>query len=161
MLGEAHRRYTRHVNFREGWSGHLFQARFASYPMDDAHLMVALRYVENNPVAAGLVSNATDWQWSSARSHLAGKLAKGDQLTDIAEMGRHVRNWRVTGSKPAKWVPLERSSPKRSRPGFAPGDRSPIRTRSLPGKANSTVRSRLASPAASLRQSDRNSNTVV
>lgn len=29
-LGEAHRRYTRHVNFREGWRGHLFQARFAS-----------------------------------------------------------------------------------------------------------------------------------
>ena len=95
MLGEAHRRYTRHVNFREGWSGHLFQGRFASYPMDNTHLMVALRYVENNPVAAGLVSNASDWQWSSARSHLAGKLAKGDQLTDIAEMGRHVRNWRA------------------------------------------------------------------
>ena len=34
-LGEAHRRYTRHVNFREGWRGHLFQGRFASYPMDE------------------------------------------------------------------------------------------------------------------------------
>ncbi len=38
-LSEAHRRYTRHVNFREGWRGYLFQGRFASYPMDDAHLM--------------------------------------------------------------------------------------------------------------------------
>ena len=42
-LGEAHRRYTRHVNFREGWRGHLFQARFASFPMDDAHLMAGVR----------------------------------------------------------------------------------------------------------------------
>ncbi|WP_208634149.1 transposase [Rhizorhabdus wittichii] len=33
-LGEAHRRYTRHVNLREGWRGYLFQGRFASYPMD-------------------------------------------------------------------------------------------------------------------------------
>ena len=52
-LGETHRRYTRRVNFREGWRGHLFQGRFASYPMDDAHLIAAVRYVENNPVAAG------------------------------------------------------------------------------------------------------------
>jgi putative transposase len=95
MLGEAHRRYTRHVNVREGWSGHLFQGRFASYPMDDAHLMVALRYVERNPVAAGIVTDAGDWPWSSARSHLAGKRAQDDPLTDISELGRHVRNWRA------------------------------------------------------------------
>ena len=58
VLGEAHRRYTRAVNFREGWRGSLFQGRFASYPMDDAHLMAAVRYVENNPVAAGMLERA-------------------------------------------------------------------------------------------------------
>jgi putative transposase len=57
-LGEAHRRYSRRINFREGWRGYLFQGRFASYPMDDAHLMVAVRYVENNPVAAKMVAHA-------------------------------------------------------------------------------------------------------
>ena len=57
-LGEAHRRYARRINFREGWRGYLFQGRFASYPMDNAHLMAAVRYVENNPVAAGLVARA-------------------------------------------------------------------------------------------------------
>ena len=57
-LGEAHRRYTRAVNFREGWRGYLFQGRFASYPMDDEHLMAAVRYVERNPVAAGLAAAA-------------------------------------------------------------------------------------------------------
>jgi putative transposase len=94
-LGEAHRRYTRHVNFREGWRGHLFQARFASYPMDDAHLMAAVRYVELNPVAAGMVGRAADWPWSSAASHIAGKRAADDPLTDVAALGRHVRNWRA------------------------------------------------------------------
>ena len=43
------------INFRKGWRGHLFQGRFASYPMDDAHLMAAIRYVANNPVAAKMV----------------------------------------------------------------------------------------------------------
>ena len=43
-LGDAHRRYARRINFREGWRGYLFQGRFASYPMDDAHLMAAVRY---------------------------------------------------------------------------------------------------------------------
>lgn len=37
-LGEAHRRYTRAVNFREGWRGHLWQSRFASCPTDEASL---------------------------------------------------------------------------------------------------------------------------
>lgn len=61
VLGEAHRRYTRRINFREGWRGDLFQARFARYPMDAAHLMAADRHVENNPVAAGMVAGAADW----------------------------------------------------------------------------------------------------
>ena len=94
-LGEAHRRYTSHVNAREGWSGYLFQGRFASYPMDDAHLVAAIRYVENNPVAAGLVAEAGDWRWSSARAHVAGRRVAGDPLTDVAALGRHVRNWRA------------------------------------------------------------------
>ncbi len=94
-LGEAHRRYSRRINFREGWRGFLFQGRFASYPMDDAHLIAAVRYVENNPVAAGMVARAGDWRWSSARSHLAGKRAADDPLTDVAALGRHVRNWRA------------------------------------------------------------------
>jgi putative transposase len=94
-LGEAHRRYTRRINFREGWRGYLFQGRFASYPMDDAHLMAAVRYVENNPVAARMVARAEDCPWSSARSHIAGKRVAGDPLTDVGALGRHVRNWRA------------------------------------------------------------------
>ena len=72
-LSEAHRRYSRRVNFREGWRGYLWQGRFASVPMDSAHLLACARYVELNPVRAGLAARAEDWPWSSARAHLAGQ----------------------------------------------------------------------------------------
>src|SRR3989304_6056565 len=69
-FGEAHRRYPRMVNFREGWRGHLWQERFHSYPMDERHLLAAVRYVERNPVDAGLVEREGDWGGASARDHL-------------------------------------------------------------------------------------------
>ena len=94
-VAEAHRRYSRAINFREGWRGYLFQGRFASFPMDDPHLMRAIRYVENNPVAAGMVKRAVDWRWSSAASHIAGQPTADDPLTDVAALGRYVSNWRA------------------------------------------------------------------
>ena len=51
-LASVHTSYSQRVNRALQASGHLFQGRFASYPMDDAHLMAAVRHVENNPVAA-------------------------------------------------------------------------------------------------------------
>src|SRR5208337_2974495 len=65
-IGEAHRRYTRRVNFREDWRGHLWQGRFASFPVDEEHLIAAARYVERNPVRARLARRAWDYRWSSA-----------------------------------------------------------------------------------------------
>ena len=69
-IGEAHRRYTRRINFREGWRGHLWQGRFSSFIMDEAHLLACTRYVELNPVRAGLVKKPEQWRWSSARAHV-------------------------------------------------------------------------------------------
>lgn len=71
-VGEAHRRYTVRINSREGWTGHLWQGRFCSYPMDNRHFLAAVRYVETNPVRAGIVSRAEDYPWSSARAHIQG-----------------------------------------------------------------------------------------
>jgi putative transposase len=71
-VGEAHRRYAAFISVRGGWSGHLFQARFASVAMDEEHLLAAFRYVALNPVKAKLVGRAQDWPWSSVRAHLAG-----------------------------------------------------------------------------------------
>jgi putative transposase len=72
-VGEAHRRYATFVGARGRWSGHLFQARFASVAMDEDHLLAAFRYVALNPVKAGLAASAADWPWSSARAHFAGR----------------------------------------------------------------------------------------
>lgn len=69
-MSETHRRYTFWINRREGWTGHLWQGRYASCPMDDAHLVMACRYIEQNPVRAGLCTSPEQWIWSSARHHL-------------------------------------------------------------------------------------------
>jgi putative transposase len=91
-LARTHTRYAQWINRSQDLSGHLFQGRFHSYPMDDAHLVVAARYVENNPVKAGLVRCAEDWPWSSARSHIA---KTDDGLTDHHALGRYLPNWRA------------------------------------------------------------------
>jgi putative transposase len=89
-LGEAHRRYTRRVNAREGWRGHLWQERFHSFPVDEAHLLAAARYVELNPVRARLVKQARAWRWSSAKAHLAGQ---DDRLVRVAPLLERVDDW--------------------------------------------------------------------
>ncbi|MFC3079081.1 transposase [Phenylobacterium terrae] len=72
-MGEVHRLYALRINARHGWSGHLFQDRFASVPMGEDHLVAAFRYVATNPVRAGLAERAQDWRWSSVHAHLAGR----------------------------------------------------------------------------------------
>lgn len=90
-IGEAHRRYSRRVNFREGWRGHLWQGRFASFVLDHYYLLAAARYIESNPVRAGLVKRPEQWPWSSAKAHLA---RKDDALVQVAPLLRSVPNWR-------------------------------------------------------------------
>ena len=72
-LGEAHRRYSSMVNLRENWRGYLWQGRFESYPLDEKHLFYAMRYVERNPLRAGLVRRVEDYQWSGAKAHVQGE----------------------------------------------------------------------------------------
>ncbi len=90
VLAPVHTRYSNHINRERNWTGHLFEGRFWSYPMDEAHAMVAVRYVENNPVAAGFVGRAEEWRWSSARAHVTGH---PDGLTDTAALSGHIANW--------------------------------------------------------------------
>ncbi len=91
-LSSTHTAYAQRINRLQQASGHLFQGRFASYPMDDAHMMVAARYIENNPVKANLVAHAEDWRWSSAAAHISGE---SDGLTDLLALGNHIANWRA------------------------------------------------------------------
>ncbi len=90
-LGEAHRRYTRYINLRHQWRGHLWQERYYSCVLDERHLLAAVRYVERNPVAAGLCRQPWDWPWSSASAHLQGD---DDELGEVSAMQTLVRDWR-------------------------------------------------------------------
>ncbi len=71
-IGNAHRRHSRWINRREDWTGHLWANRFYSTSLDAVHLWVAARYVELNPVRAGLVERPEQYPWSSARAHALG-----------------------------------------------------------------------------------------
>jgi putative transposase len=65
----VHTRYARYLNEKRRKKGHLWQGRFYSCPLDDVHLCRAVRYVERNPVRAGLVKHPWDYRWSSAAAH--------------------------------------------------------------------------------------------
>jgi putative transposase len=55
-----------HAHHRNAGTGPIYQGRFKSFPVQsDEHLLTVLRYVERNPVRAGLVRRAEDWRYSS------------------------------------------------------------------------------------------------
>jgi putative transposase len=90
-IGEAHRRYTRMKNCSDGVRGYLFQGRFGSCVLDERHLLGAARYVELNPVSAGIVKEAADYPWSSARFHLGA--SQGDALVRDKSLLGLVEDW--------------------------------------------------------------------
>jgi putative transposase len=89
-LKQTHGRYASYWNARRSSSGHVWQGRFYSCPLDDSHLWVALRYVELNPVRAGMVSAAEQWRWSSAPAHCLPEAPHG-----MLEMERWQERWTV------------------------------------------------------------------
>ena len=91
LFGVAHHRYARRVNSANEWRGHLWQERFHSSVMDDAHLLTAVRYIELNPVRAGLCARAEEWRWSSIHAHLRDT---SDDLVAVEPMRDRVSDWR-------------------------------------------------------------------
>ena len=165
-IAEVHRRYTVVVNEREGWRGCLWQGRFFSFPMAPGHLFNGARYVEMNPVRAGLVTKPEDWPHSSARAHLSGRsdgLVKpgalierfGDWREFLAqdlpedsadEIRKHERTGRPLGNQEFL-ERLEAATGRRFRrlkPGPTPGRARP-RAGSLGGSKGQTRRTRGAS----------------
>jgi putative transposase len=74
--------------------GPLYQGRFKSFPIEDECVPTVCRYVERNPLTAGLVQRAQDWRWSSlwAREH------------GSAELQALLAPWPV--KRPANWLEL-------------------------------------------------------
>jgi putative transposase len=71
-LGQAAGRYAAWFNKRHQRSGHLWQNRYYSCPLGASHLVTAPAYVDLNPLRAGLVRNALEYAWSSAKAHAVG-----------------------------------------------------------------------------------------
>ena len=88
-LKRANQLYTQYVNRLHGRSGHLWQERFFSCPLDAEHFWAALAYVERNPVRARRVRLAWRWPWSSAAAHVGEADPSG--LLDLASWRRRVR----------------------------------------------------------------------
>jgi putative transposase len=65
--------HVRRYHGYHGTSGHIWQGRFKSFIVkQDNHLLNVLRYVEANPVRAGMVNSAKDWPWSSHQLRIEG-----------------------------------------------------------------------------------------
>lgn len=55
-----------HAHYHTSGEGHVYQARFKSFPVaSDEHFLVVCRYVERNPLRAGLVDRAENWRFGS------------------------------------------------------------------------------------------------
>jgi putative transposase len=92
-LKRANQLYAQYVNRLHGRSGHLWQNRFFSCPLDDVHMLRALAYVERNPVRARLCRRAWQWAWSSAAAHCGKDDPSG--LLDLVAWERDM--------SPTKW----------------------------------------------------------
>lgn len=77
LMRRLGQRYVQYVNRRQGRSGTLWEGRFRSSLVDDErYLLVCQRYIELNPVRAGIVSDPESYQWSSYRTNALGAHSK-------------------------------------------------------------------------------------
>ncbi|MDP9172413.1 MAG: transposase [Planctomycetota bacterium] len=112
-LSTAHVR--RHHAHHRSASGHLYQGRYKSFPVqDDHHFLTLMRYVEANPLRAKLSKSAGAWPWSSdamARTK-PGRLLLSDWPVD------RPRNWNKLLAEAIPKSELEqlRTSVNRGRP---------------------------------------------
>lgn len=100
-MGVTQMRYAQLVNKHQGWRGHLWASRFFSTPLDSNHFQAAVRYIELNPVRAGLVERAEDYYWSSARAHIQRQnnlLLSKDALFGLEDLVGDWSNWLSEGN---------------------------------------------------------------
>jgi len=85
-VGGTDFQYARYINRLHGRSGHLWEGRFHSCALDEEHFWTAMRYVEQNPVRAGMERRAWGYAWSSAAAH-AG-VREEDAVADLCAWRR-------------------------------------------------------------------------
>ena len=115
-LKPLNRRYARYVNLSKGWCGRLWQERFYSCPMDAAHTLIAVRYVEQNPVRARMVERAEGYNWSSAAGHTGRRV--DPLLSDRHGMLSGIEDWSawLEGREPEEAIEQLRLRTRTGRP---------------------------------------------
>ena len=74
FMHQVQRRYWFHMRKKYRLSGHLWQGRYHSFPIEtESYLLEAGRYIERNPLQAGMVQDLADYSWSSYRWYASGK----------------------------------------------------------------------------------------
>ena len=116
VMKPLHMRYAQRLNRRNGWIGHVWQGRYYSAPLDEPYLWTATRYVERNPVRAGLVRRAEEFAWSSAAGHCG---LKADRVVTDKPTWRELfaqvddwSAWLADDDEPARLAALRRSTMK-------------------------------------------------
>jgi putative transposase len=84
-------RYSQYFNQKKKLKGHLWQGRFYSCILDERHTYAAVRYVENNPVRAGIVRKPQKYKWSSASSHINKE--KNPVLSQGCYLEKEIEDW--------------------------------------------------------------------
>ncbi len=103
-LRVVHMRYAQYRNALEDSSGHIWQSRYYSCPIESHRLGDVMRYVELNPVRAGLVEDPRHYSWSSAKAHL-----RGVDVSGMLALTSWNRDW-----TPREWGKVLRSGQDRS-----------------------------------------------
>jgi putative transposase len=88
-----HMRYTQYFHGKKGLTGHLWRGRFMSCLLDGDSVIEEVRFIENDPVRAGLVSWAEDYPWSSARHHVLG--VPDPLLEESGFLKGCIKDWRA------------------------------------------------------------------
>ncbi|UCG26683.1 MAG: transposase [Bacteroidales bacterium] len=94
IFNQISRRYAIYFNKKFERTGHLWQDRYYSCPLDEDHLYEAIKYIENNPVKAGYVKYPEEYKWSSAQAHLKKDTLRNKILSDYSEYMEVIDDWR-------------------------------------------------------------------
>jgi putative transposase len=84
-LEQTHGRYACYWNIAHQLTGHVWQGRYDSCPLNETHLWEALRHTELNPLSARLVSEGELWPWSSAASHCGARADDESNAGNVAQ----------------------------------------------------------------------------
>jgi len=116
MFNVAHMNYTQYLNKKLRRNGPLWESRFYSCPLDDEHLYEAVRYVEKNPVKAGIVREPENYKWSSANARIRN--LNDGIITKSIPLYKEIMSWKEYLLEPEHNVKISfiKKSTKSGRP---------------------------------------------